>query len=156
MPNPWAGSKFYAKLGNLCTRPVWSILPAPRGFGIITTVGRRSGKPRRQSVRAIRQGDDAYLVAMMGNKAAWLKNVRAHPEVTLRLGRGISKGTVREIADPSERERAMHAYTTTVVPADYVDFLAYHWGLPTRSKIIRAHQQWFEEGIPLVVHIESD
>ena len=50
----------------------------------------------------------------------------------------------------------MHAYTTTVVPADYVDYAAYHWGLPTRSKIIRAHQQWFEEGIPLVVRIESN
>ena len=50
----------------------------------------------------------------------------------------------------------MHAYTTTVVPADYVDYVAYHWGLPTRSKIIRAHQQWFEEGIPLVVHIDSN
>jgi len=156
MPNPLAGSKFYARLGNLVTRPLWSILPAPPGFGIITTVGRRSGKPRPKSVRAIRQGDVVYLIAMMGERAAWVRNVRAHPEVSLRLGREILKGSVREITDPSERARAMHAYTTTVVPADYVDYAAYHWGLPTRSKIVRAHQQWFEEGIPLVVHIESN
>ena len=155
MPNPWAGSKPYAKLGNMFTRPLWGILPAPRGFGIITTVGRRSGKPRRQSVRAIRHDDVVYVVAMMGKKAAWLKNIRANPRVTMRLGKETLNGTAREITDSSERQKAMDAYTGTLVVADYFDYIAYHWGLATREKIVRAHQQWFDDGIPVIVQLES-
>ena len=155
MPNPWAGSKFYAKLGNMVTRPLWSTLPAPSGFGVIATIGRKSGKHRRQSVRAIRQGDVVYVVTMMGEKAAWLKNIRANPVVTVRLGRETLEGSAREIIDPVERQRAMDVYVGTVVFADYADYLTYHWDLPTRSKIVRAHRQWFEDGIPLIIQLES-
>ena len=155
MPNPWAGSRTYAKLGNMLTRPLWSVLPAPLGFGILTTVGCRSGKLRPQSVRAIRQGDAVYVVAMMGERAAWLKNVRTNPRVTVRLGRGTLDGSAREITDSVERRRAIDAYVGTVVFADYVDYLVYHWDFPTRSKIVRAHRQYFEDGIPLIIQLES-
>ncbi len=155
MPNPWAGSKFYARLGNIFTRPLWSIRPAPPGFGILTTIGCRSGKLRRQSVRAIRQGNVVYVVAMMGEKAAWLKNIRANPKVTVRLGKETLQGSAWEISDSFEMQRAMEVYTDTVVFADYLDYIVYHWGLPTRLKIVRAHRQWFEEGIPLIIQVES-
>ncbi|MDP2949661.1 MAG: nitroreductase family deazaflavin-dependent oxidoreductase [Chloroflexota bacterium] len=154
MPNPWAGSKFYAKLGNTFTRPLWSVLPAPSGFGILTTIGRRSGKPRRHSVRAIRQGDIVFVVAMMGEKASWLKNIRADPEVTLRLGKETFNGTAQEANDSPVRQRAMDAYTGTVTLGDYFDYIAYHWGFPTRSKIVRAHRHWFEDGVPLIIQLE--
>ena len=154
MPNPLAGSKFYNRLGNLVTQPLWSLRPAPTGFGIITTIGRRSGKPRRQSIRAIRQGDVVYVVAIMGERAAWLKNIRANPHISVRLGGATLSGTLREIRDPSQRQEAMDLYVNTVVPADYLDYAAYHWGWPTHSKIIRAHRRWFEEGIPVAMHLD--
>lgn len=155
MANPWGLSRTWAKLSNMLTRPLWSILPAPRGFGILTTIGRRSGKPRPQSVRAIREGDAVYVVAMMGERAAWLKNVRANPRVTVRLGRETLDGSAREITDSGERRRATDIYVGTVVFGDYPDYFVYQWGLPTRSKIVRALQQWFEDGIPVIIQLES-
>ncbi|HEU4759655.1 MAG TPA: nitroreductase family deazaflavin-dependent oxidoreductase [Dehalococcoidia bacterium] len=58
---------------------MWTKLRPPEGFAVLTTIGRKSGKPRRQSVRAIRQDDRVVVVAMMGQRAQWLKNIRANP-----------------------------------------------------------------------------
>jgi hypothetical protein len=35
----------------------------PAGYGVLTTTGRKTGKPRRKCVRVIRRGDRGYLVA---------------------------------------------------------------------------------------------
>ncbi|MBI3767837.1 MAG: nitroreductase family deazaflavin-dependent oxidoreductase [Deltaproteobacteria bacterium] len=154
MPNPLAGTKFYARVGNLITRPLWSILPAPAGFGILTTVGRRSGKARRQSVRAIRDGDQVFVVCMMGDRANWLRNIRACPEVTIRLGDRSLRGTARDIVDVAERQRAAEVYVGTTNASDYLDYAVYHWSVPTYRRVERAHRRWFDEGIPVVIELE--
>jgi len=153
--NPFAGSKFYARLGNVFTRPLWSVFPAPQGFGVLSTTGRKSGKPRRQSVRAIRDGDSVVVVAMMGERANWLRNVRSDPRVTLRLGRVTLHGVAREVTEESERQWAAKVYIGTIVPSDYTDYITYCWGLPSRRKIEEAHRTWFHEGIPVTIRIES-
>ncbi len=151
MANPMAGSRFYARLGNVFTRPTWTLLGPPRGFAVITTTGRRSGKARRQSVRAIRDGDRVVVVAMMGERAQWLKNVRADPRVTIRLPGGTFEGLAHEATDGDERRWAEEVYVQTIVPNDYVDYPAYEWGFPSRRKIIGAHEKWIREGIPVVI-----
>ena len=156
MPNPLAGSRLYARIGNVFTRPAWSLLGPPRGFAVLTTTGRRSGKPRRQSVRAIRDGDRVVVVAMMGERAQWLKNGRANPKISLRLHEGTFAGTVREVTDPSEREWARRVYVQTTVANDYFDYAAYEWGLPTRGKIERAHARWFDGGVPVIADIGGE
>ena len=155
MPNPMAGSRLYARLGNAFTRPLWSVLRPPSGFGILTTKGRRTGRPRRQSVRAIQQGNRVVVVAMMGERAQWLKNIRSDPQVAVRLRNGTVHGTAREARDEGERQWAADVYIGTTVPNDYVDYAAYHWGFPTRSKIEQAHKKWFEEGVPVAIEINS-
>ena len=155
MPNPLAGSRFYARLGNAFTRPAWSILPPPRGFGILTTTGRKTGKLRRQSVRAIRQEDRIVVVAMMGERAQWLNNVRSDPRVMIRLHEGTIAGIARETADEAEMEWAAGAYIGTTVPNDYLDYAVYHWGFPTRRKLEEAHRRWFEEGVPVIIEAQS-
>jgi deazaflavin-dependent oxidoreductase (nitroreductase family) len=154
MPNPLAGTKFYARVGNLVTQPLWSVLPAPAGFGILTTVGRRSGKTRRQSVRAIRDGDQVFLVCMMGDRTNWLRNIRACPQVTIRLGDRSLRGTAREIVDVAERQRAADVYVGTTNTSDYLDYAVYHWSIPTYRRVERAHRRWFDEGIPVVIELE--
>lgn len=156
MPNPLAGSLFYARLGNLFTRPLWSTLPAPPGFGILTTIGRKTGRARRQSVRAIRDGDRVIVVCMMGERAAWLKNIRANPQVTIRLGSHTFRGTAREVLEPADKQRAADVYLGTTNPSDYVDYAVYHWGFPTHAKIERAHRKWFAEGIPVSINLERE
>ena len=156
MANPFAGTKFYAKLGNRFTRPLWSRLRPPQGFGVITTVGAKTGTPRPWSVRAIRRGSRVYVVCMLGEKAAWLKNVRANPRVALRLRDGSFQGIARELADGRERDEAIDVYVGTVVPNDWMDYLVYHWRIPTRSRIADAHRRWFDDGVPLVVELIED
>ncbi len=153
MPNPLAGSRFYARMGNLWTRPMWGMLRPPVGFAILTTKGRKSGQPRSQCVRAIREDDRVVVVAMMGERAQWLKNARADPQVTLKLHDGRYRGTAHEVTEPAEREWAETLYADTVVRNDYFDYAAYEWAFPRRRAIVEAHRRWFDEGIPMVVQM---
>ncbi len=92
---------------------------------------------------------------MMGEKAAWLKNLRTNPRVTIRLGNSTFHGTAHEINDDVERRQAFEAYTETVTLTDYFDYMMYHWGFSTRSKIVRTHRRWFEDGIPVMIKLRS-
>ncbi len=155
MANPFAGSRFYARMGNVWMRPMWGMLRPPVGFAILTTTGRTSGQPRRQCVRAIRGDDRVIVVAMMGERAQWLKNARADPEVTQKLHDGTYRGVAHEVSEPTEREWAERLYIETVVRNDYFDYAAYEWAFPTRQAIIEVHRRWFDDGIPVVVKIGS-
>src|SRR3990170_3889012 len=133
MPNPFAGSRGYARLSNVFMRPLFSLLPTPAGFVLLTVTGRRSGRPRQRPVRAVRRGDALYAVAMLGERSDWLRNVRKEPRVEVKVGGRHYGGVAREIDDPGELGKALEGYLQTV-PADYMDYAGYHWGLPTRGQ----------------------
>lgn len=148
--NPFVQSAGGGRALSALQLPWFTLLP-PAGYGVLTTIGRRTGKRRRKCVRAIRRGDTAYLVAL--RRSAWLKNLEANPEVRLRIRGGTFSGVARHFRDAEERERAMSAYCETINP---VDFLACHLhrpGRPTRSKIRELHRTWFAKGTPVVVEL---
>jgi len=155
MANPFAGSRFYARMGNVFMRPAWTMLRPPVGFAILTTKGRKSGQPRRQNVRAIREDDRVVVVAMMGKRAHWLKNARADPQVTLKLHDGTYRGITHEVTEPAEREWAERLYVETIVRNDYFDYASYEWSFPTRRNIVKAHRRWLNHGSPVVIEIGS-
>jgi deazaflavin-dependent oxidoreductase (nitroreductase family) len=134
--------------------PWFSLLP-PRGFGVLTTTGRKTGKTRRKCVRAIRRTDRAYIVSIPGASAAWLKNIRSDPKVSLRIRGGTFAGRARELSDPAEAEQARQAYCETLNATDYAECLMHRRGRPSGSKIKELHRTWFNEGIPLVVQLEN-
>jgi deazaflavin-dependent oxidoreductase (nitroreductase family) len=134
---------------------MWRLLRPPEGFAVLTTTGRKSGAPRSQSVRAIRHGDRIVVVAMMGKKAQWLKNIRANPDVTLRLHDGTVHGVTHQAAVGAETEWASDAYISTIVPNDYLDYAVYCWGVPTRRKIKAAHEKWFASGVPVIIDVST-
>jgi len=154
--NPFMRSRTGGRILSALMLPYFTALP-PRGFGVLTTTGRRTGKTRRKCVHAIRRGDEAYIVMirpkLTAGPAAWLLNIRADPRVRLRLRGGTYNGVVRELAEGPERERAGRAYCEAVSPFDYVECSFHRAGLPTRSKVIELHRSWFETGIPLVVEL---
>ncbi len=154
MPNPFAGSRGYARLSNIFMRPLFSLLPVPQGFALLTVTGRRSGRRRQRPVRAVRYDDTLYAIAMLGGRSDWLRNVRVEPRVRVRTGRQRHNGLAREIVDPTERETAIELYVREVYPADYSDYAAYHWGFPTRRKIQEAHLRWAEDGIIVAIDLE--
>jgi len=136
------------------------MLAAPAGFGVLTTTGRKTGKLRRKCIRAIRRGDKVYLVmlgpALTGDPeavSAWLWNIRANPNVTLRIRGGTFPGVARELEEPPEKEQAREAYCETVHAFDYGMCFFHRRGRPTRAKIQQMTRHWFDVGIPLVLDL---
>jgi deazaflavin-dependent oxidoreductase (nitroreductase family) len=152
--NPFVSSAAGGRVLSASQLPWFTVRP-PRGFGVLTTTGRRTGKKRRKCVRAIRSGDKAFIVSIGGARAAWAKNIRANPNVRLRIRGGTFDGVAREPRDAAEREQAMAAYCGTVNRFDYAECSMHRPGRPTRAKIEELHRRWFDTGLPLVVELRS-
>lgn len=76
-----------ARLLNPFTRLIGGRLPY---FGIITHVGRRSGRTYRTPLNIFRQGDHYYVALTYGSDVDWVKNVLAAGRCQLRTrGRSI-------------------------------------------------------------------
>jgi deazaflavin-dependent oxidoreductase (nitroreductase family) len=138
------------------------LLLPPSAFGVITTTGRKTGRARRTSMRVVRRGDRAYLVQLrppaLAMKrptavAAWVWNIRANPNVKLRIRGGTFAGVARELTDGEELAEAREALSETVTLVDYAECSLHLRGLPTRSKIQDLHRYWFDTGIPLVIEL---
>ena len=127
----------------------------PQGFGVLTTTGRKTGRKRRRCVRAIRSGDRVYVVAIKGPRTAWLKNVEATPEVSLRIRGGTFAGAAGRVRDERVLAEAREAYCGTVNPFDFLECAMWISGRPTRAKIEALHRDWFESGTPLVIELVS-
>ena len=73
MAIPRAVARFNARVTNRVTRPLAGRLP---GFGIVSHVGRRSGRIYRTPVNVFRDGD--HVIALTyGAESDWVKNVIA-------------------------------------------------------------------------------
>ena len=155
MANPFAKSRWFHKLANYSGPPAFfRVLPVPRGFALLTVTGRRTGKRRRRPIRAIRDGQTLYGVAILGDQSDWLKNLRADPSAQARLGirtRGIR---LREITDSAEREGAEQLYVETIVPYDYFDVPVVDWTLPSPSRIRKSHGDWLRRGTLVALELE--
>jgi deazaflavin-dependent oxidoreductase (nitroreductase family) len=149
-------------LSALMLPQLW--LATPTGYGVLTTTGRKTGKSRRRCIRVIRRGDRAYLIALRlphlavtrpGAVQAWVHNIRANPNVKLRIRGGDFDGVAREITDADEREQARWAICDTVFPNDYGECALHLRGLPTRSKVQELHHYWFDTGIPIAIDLKE-
>jgi deazaflavin-dependent oxidoreductase (nitroreductase family) len=148
--NPFVRSARGGRVLSALMLPWFTVRP-PRGFGVLTTTGRRTGKTRRKCVRAIRRGNQVYIVSI--RPTAWLANIRAEPNVRLRIPGGTFSGVARELREPLKTQEAKAAYCGTVVPVDYPECSMHRRGRPTRPNIEELLGTWFDEGIPLVVEL---
>jgi deazaflavin-dependent oxidoreductase (nitroreductase family) len=135
--------------------PFFLVRP-PKGYGVLTTTGRRSGKQRRRCIRAIPFGDGkVVIVAIRGaGVSGWAKNMLAQPKVQLRLPGGRLEGVAREIS-PAEREEARAAYCESVHRFEYAEHLIWKPGRPNRESIRELHRGWFEKGTPFVIDLSK-
>ena len=80
--------------------PFWSLLE---------TKGRKSGLPRRNPVGNGLDGDTFWIVAEHGNKAAYVRNIKADPHVRVRVGGRWRSGYAHLMPedDPRARQRTM-------------------------------------------------
>ncbi len=139
-------------------------LGTPPGHAVLTTTGRKTGKARRKVIRAIRQDDRVYIVQLRPPSpaidtplmvAAWVLNIRANPQVQLKLGRRTYAAVVREIDAPAELARAREIFCEPVHLVDYGECMLHLKGMPSRRKIRDLHRYWFDTGVPLVAELQS-
>jgi deazaflavin-dependent oxidoreductase (nitroreductase family) len=150
--NPFLRSATGGRVLSALMLPWFMVVP-PAGFGVLTTTGRKTGRTRRKCIRAIRRGDRVYIASI--RSSAWLHNVRANPNVRLRIRGGTFSALARELREEAERDEAMTAYCGTVNPFDYAECMMWRTGRPTRAKIEELHNDWFTQGTPLVVDLKA-
>lgn len=161
--NPFTKSAQGGRILSAVMLPFFMVTP-PAGFAVLTTTGRRTGKRRRKCVRAVREGNRAYLVMLgpallgrtgPGTTSAWLWNVRSNPNVDLRIRGRTFAGVARELDDGPEKERAKEVYCEAVHAFDYMECNFHLGGRPTGARIKQLHRHWFDTGIPVAIDLRG-
>lgn len=89
---------------------------------LLTTIGRKSGKPRTVPLVYMSDGERLIVVASragMSTDPQWVANVEAHPEVEIEIGAG--KRTMRARRGSSE-EKAHYWPALCRMNSDYADY----------------------------------
>ena len=151
--NPFTASSAGGRALSALQLPFFLLRP-PSGYGVLVTTGRKSGRRRRRCLRAVRSGDEVYVVAIKGvGVTGWAKNALANPDVRLRIRGGTFSGRARELRDETEVERARQEYAEAVHPFDYLTWMNWRSGRPTPERIRGLLREWVEQGTPLVVEL---
>jgi deazaflavin-dependent oxidoreductase (nitroreductase family) len=79
---------------------------------LLTTVGRRTGKPRTTAVSFMPLADRLIVFSGWGIRSDWYRNVLANPAVQVRVGRRRFRALARLIAEPERRQELMHQMAT--------------------------------------------
>jgi len=74
---------------------------------LLTTRGRRTGRPRTNGVSFMPVDDHYVAFSGWGVRADWYRNVRAHPEVFITVGRRRIRAMARVVDDPERRRQLM-------------------------------------------------
>lgn len=89
---------------------------------VITSVGAKSGKLRKNPVMRVERGGQYVAIASKGGAAddpTWADNFRAHPVVDLQDGATKKSYDVRELSGPERAEWWDHAVATWPTYAEY-------------------------------------
>ncbi len=70
----------------------------------LTHYGRKSGRPYDVTIWYLVDDDRLYLVSANADRN-WVRNVKARPAISLRVGDQVFNGDVRSITDQQERDK---------------------------------------------------
>jgi deazaflavin-dependent oxidoreductase (nitroreductase family) len=72
----------------------------------LTTTGRVTGRPHEIEIWFGMEGDTIYLLSGNGDKSDWVQNMRANPQVKVRIAKKHFTGQVRFVIEAEEEARA--------------------------------------------------
>lgn len=75
---------------------------------LLTTIGRKSGKPHTVALGAVQEGDGWVVIATYYGAdvhPSWWLNLVANPTATIQVGDQMVKVRMQEITNPADRER---------------------------------------------------
>ena len=96
-----------------------------RGWSLLETRGRKTGRPRTTPVGNGLQGETFWIVAEHGRRAGYVRNLEADPRVRIFVNGRWRTGTARTLPedDPHERQRQLPALNARVVRLMGTDLL---------------------------------
>jgi deazaflavin-dependent oxidoreductase (nitroreductase family) len=77
----------------------------PRGWALLETTGRRSGKPRRVPVGDGLRGGHFWIVTEHGRHADYVRNIERDARVRVKVGRRWYAGTAHVLGDDDPEAR---------------------------------------------------
>ena len=83
---------------------------------LLTTVGRKSGKPHSVQLGAVREGDGWVVIGSASGADAhpqWWLNMVANPNVTVQVNDDVLKARMQEITNPADYDRIWHTVVAT-------------------------------------------
>jgi deazaflavin-dependent oxidoreductase (nitroreductase family) len=84
---------------------------------LLTTVGRKSGKPRTVQLGAVPEGDGWVVIGSAGGSDTdpnWWRNMVANRNVTLQVNDDVMKVRMQEITNPADYDRIWHTVVATM------------------------------------------
>ena len=96
--DPWLMKLTRGRVSSFASAPVV----------LLTSTGRKSGRPRTVAVLYYTEGDDVIVIASSFGRAkhpGWYHNLRATPEATLTARGRTGAYRAQEVGDPDERLR---------------------------------------------------
>jgi deazaflavin-dependent oxidoreductase (nitroreductase family) len=99
---------------NRFVRALLQLGLAPPTYALLETTGRRTGRPRRVPVANGLRGDTFWLIAGLGERAQYVRNIKANPRTRIkarpaRLRDGMRmcwrSGTAHLVPEDDARER---------------------------------------------------
>ena len=79
---------------------------ASQDYCYLTTIGRRTGKPHEIEIWFGLGEQTLYLLSGGGEKSDWVKNLKAQPQVSVRIGKHTFAATARLVTDAGEEQLA--------------------------------------------------
>jgi len=81
---------------------------------LLETTGRKSGKPRRTPLGGQRIGNEFWFVSEFGERSEYVKNIKANPNVRVRLNGRWHDGVAHLLPDddPHERLRSLPKFNS--------------------------------------------
>ena len=100
-------SEFQKRVAN----PLMRRLPIQT---LLETTGRKSGEPRRTPLGGSKVGNQFWFVSEFGEKSQYVKNIKANPNVRVRLRGRWHTGTAHLVPDddPQERLRSLPQFNS--------------------------------------------
>jgi deazaflavin-dependent oxidoreductase (nitroreductase family) len=74
----------------------------------LTTRGRKTGKPHEIEIWFGVDGNSIYLLSGGGDKSDWVRNLKAEPSVSVRIGKQTFEGIARIVGEENEETMARH------------------------------------------------
>lgn len=80
---------------------------------ILTVRGRKSGTARHAVLEYRRHGSKVYAISVWGDRANWIQNAIAAPDVTIQFGSAGRAAKASMVTEPAEALRALYMFQRT-------------------------------------------